>query len=48
MKKMQESMNSMASSMKTLRHQQQYKASSRGREASGIKTIIDSKKREWT
>ena len=48
MKQMQESMDSMASSMKTLRHQQQYKASPRGREASGIKTITDSKKREWT
>ena len=44
MKQMQESMNSMASSMQTLRHQQQCEASPRGREASGIKTVTDSKK----
>ena len=46
MKQMQESMNSMASSMKTLRHQQQCEASPRGREASEVKTVTDSKKRK--
>ena len=46
MKQMQESMNSMASSMKTLRHQQQCEASPRGREASEIKTVTYSKKRK--